>query len=178
MNLLESEIPSDAKWPVCFLLQSAVECVSAFCLQPETIVSRLSRKLGDRLSESKLMGCYPQVTKAKKAFHQLKPSFLGYLGKNDSKHIARFICNLEENDSLKPRPLSFMTVFLVPLSTLQRCCLYQMVKQLITLSGERSLTVLLPRVSSLTNLGGQVTYGEEGAIVKRMGLEKVIIKLY
>ena len=45
-----SSIPRNYDWPVSFPLQSAVEFVSATGLQPETIVSRLSLKLGGRIA--------------------------------------------------------------------------------------------------------------------------------
>ena len=45
-----SSIPQSADWPVSFPLQSEVEHVSATGLQLETMVSRLSLKLGDRLA--------------------------------------------------------------------------------------------------------------------------------
>ena len=45
-----SSIPRGADWPVSFPLQSAVEYVSAAGLQPETTVSRLSKKLGGGLA--------------------------------------------------------------------------------------------------------------------------------
>ena len=50
MDLTVSQIPRNSDWPVSFPLQSAVEFVSASGLQPETIVSRLSQKLGGRLA--------------------------------------------------------------------------------------------------------------------------------
>ena len=45
-----SSIPQSADWPVSFPLQSAVEHVSAMGLQLETMVFRLSLKLGSRLA--------------------------------------------------------------------------------------------------------------------------------
>ena len=50
MDNTVSSIPWSADWPVSFPLQSAVEYVSATGLQPESIVSRLSLKLGGRLA--------------------------------------------------------------------------------------------------------------------------------
>ena len=50
MDYTVSQIPRSTDWPVSFPLQSAVEFVSAMGLQPETIVSRLSLKLGGRLA--------------------------------------------------------------------------------------------------------------------------------
>ena len=50
MDLPVSQIPRNSDWPVSFPLQSAVEFVSASGLRPETIVSRLSWKLGGRLA--------------------------------------------------------------------------------------------------------------------------------
>ena len=50
MDNTVSSISQSADWPVSFPLQSAVEYVSATGLQPETIVSRLSLKLGGRLA--------------------------------------------------------------------------------------------------------------------------------
>ena len=51
--LLYLLFPFGADWLVSFPLQSATEYVSAMGLQPETIVSRLSPKLGGRLDYSK-----------------------------------------------------------------------------------------------------------------------------
>ena len=45
-----SSIPRSADWPVSFPLQSAVEYVSAMGLAMETIVSRLSLKVGGKLA--------------------------------------------------------------------------------------------------------------------------------
>ena len=45
-----SSIPCKANWLVSFQLQSPVEFVSALGLQSETIVSRLSKQLGGRIS--------------------------------------------------------------------------------------------------------------------------------
>ena len=45
-----SSIPHGADWPVSFPLQSTFEYVFAAGLQPETMVSRLSKKLGGRLA--------------------------------------------------------------------------------------------------------------------------------
>ena len=50
MDNTVSKIPRNPDWPVSFPLQSAVEFVSATGLRPETIVSRLSRKLGGRIA--------------------------------------------------------------------------------------------------------------------------------
>ena len=50
MDYTVSQIPWSTDWPVSFPLQSAVEFVSASGLQPETIVSRLSQKLGGRIA--------------------------------------------------------------------------------------------------------------------------------
>ena len=50
---LVSSIPCSVDWPVSCPLQSAVEYLSAAGLQPQTIVSRLSKKLGGRLSHNK-----------------------------------------------------------------------------------------------------------------------------
>ena len=47
-----SSIPRSADWPVSFPLQSAVQYVLAMGLHPETIVSRLSLKLGGRQAHS------------------------------------------------------------------------------------------------------------------------------
>ena len=52
MDYTVSSIPWSADWPVNFPLQSAMEYVSAMGLHPETIVSRLSKKLGGRLAYS------------------------------------------------------------------------------------------------------------------------------
>ena len=52
MDYTVSSIPRSADWPVNFLLQSATEYMSAIGLHPETIVSRLSKKLGGRLAYS------------------------------------------------------------------------------------------------------------------------------
>ena len=52
MDYTVSSIPRSADWPVSFPLQSATEYVSAMGLHPETIVSRLSKKLGGRLAYS------------------------------------------------------------------------------------------------------------------------------
>ena len=52
MDYTVSSIPRSADWPVNFPLQSATEYVSAMGLHPETIVSRLSKKLGGRLAYS------------------------------------------------------------------------------------------------------------------------------
>ena len=48
-----TSIPWSANWPVSFQLKSAIEYESAMGLHPETIVSRLSKKLGGRLAYSK-----------------------------------------------------------------------------------------------------------------------------
>lgn len=48
-----SSIPHSVDWTVSFLLYSAVEHMSATGLQPENIVSRLSKTLGGRLSLNK-----------------------------------------------------------------------------------------------------------------------------
>ena len=45
-------IPCQADWPVSFPLQSTVELVSAWGLQPEIIVSRLSDQLGGRIAHN------------------------------------------------------------------------------------------------------------------------------
>ena len=45
-----SNIPCQADWLFSFLLQLAVEIVSASGLQPETILSRLFKQLGGRIS--------------------------------------------------------------------------------------------------------------------------------
>ena len=50
MDNTVSSIPRSADWPVSFPLQSAKVYVSAMDLQPETIISRLSLKLGGRLA--------------------------------------------------------------------------------------------------------------------------------
>ena len=52
MDYTVSSIPQGVDWPVNFPLQSATEYVSAMGLHPETIVSRLSKKLGGRLAYS------------------------------------------------------------------------------------------------------------------------------
>ena len=52
MDYTVASIPRSADWPVSFLLQSATEYVSAMGLHPETIVSRLSKKLGGRIAYS------------------------------------------------------------------------------------------------------------------------------
>ena len=53
MDHTVSQIPRSTDWPVSFPLQSAVEFVLATSLQLETIVSRLSLKLGGRLAHCK-----------------------------------------------------------------------------------------------------------------------------
>ena len=45
-----SSTPRQADWQVSFLLQCAVKFVSALGLQPETIISRLSKQIGGRMS--------------------------------------------------------------------------------------------------------------------------------
>ena len=50
MDYTVSSIPWSADWQVNFPLQPATEYVSAMSLHPETIVSRLSKKLGGRLA--------------------------------------------------------------------------------------------------------------------------------
>ena len=50
MDYTVSSVPRSTDWPVSFLMQSAVEFVSTMGLQPETIVSRLSLKLGGRIA--------------------------------------------------------------------------------------------------------------------------------
>ena len=50
MDNTVSSIPRSADWPVSFPLQSVVEYGSAMGLQPETIVSWLSLKLGGGLA--------------------------------------------------------------------------------------------------------------------------------
>ena len=52
MDNTVSSIPQGADWPVSFPLQSATEYMSAMGLHLETIVSRLSKKLGGRLAYS------------------------------------------------------------------------------------------------------------------------------
>ena len=52
MDYTVSSIPQGADWPVNFPLQSATEYVSAMGLHWETIISRLSKKLGGRLADS------------------------------------------------------------------------------------------------------------------------------
>ena len=52
MDYTVSSIPWSADWPVNFPLQSATEYVSAMGLHPETIISRLSKKLSGRLAYS------------------------------------------------------------------------------------------------------------------------------
>ena len=52
MNYTVSSIPQGADWPVNILLQSATEYLSAIGLHLETIISRLYKKLGDRLAYS------------------------------------------------------------------------------------------------------------------------------
>ena len=52
MDYTVASIPQSADWPVSFPLQSAMEYVSAMGLHPETIVSRLSKKLGGRIAYS------------------------------------------------------------------------------------------------------------------------------
>ena len=52
MDFTVSSIPWITDGPVHFPLQSAMEYVSAMGLHPETIVSRLSKKLGGRLAYS------------------------------------------------------------------------------------------------------------------------------
>ena len=47
-----STISNLVDWPVSFPLQSIVELVSAWGLQPETIVSRLSVQLGGKLAHN------------------------------------------------------------------------------------------------------------------------------
>ena len=47
-----SIIPHQADWPVSFPLQSALELVSAWGLQPETIVSRLSVEIRCRIAHN------------------------------------------------------------------------------------------------------------------------------
>ena len=50
MDYTVSSIPRSTDWPVSFPLQSEVEYVSAMGFHLETIISRLSLKLGGRLS--------------------------------------------------------------------------------------------------------------------------------
>ena len=52
MDCTLASIPWSSDWPVSFLSQSATEYVSAMGLHPETIVSRLSKKLGGRIAYS------------------------------------------------------------------------------------------------------------------------------
>ena len=52
MDYTVSSIPQSVDWTVNFLLQSAMEFVSAIGLHPETFVSRLSEELGGRLAYS------------------------------------------------------------------------------------------------------------------------------
>ena len=52
MDYTVASIPRSADWPVSFPLQSATEYVSAMGLHLETIVSRLSKKLGGRIAYS------------------------------------------------------------------------------------------------------------------------------
>ena len=52
MDYTVSSIPQGADWSVNLPLQSATEYMSAMGLHPETIVSRLSKRLGGRLAYS------------------------------------------------------------------------------------------------------------------------------
>ena len=52
MDYTVAPILRNADWPVIFLLQSSTDYVSAIGLHPETIVSRLSKKLGGRIAYS------------------------------------------------------------------------------------------------------------------------------
>ena len=52
MDYTVASIPWDADWPVSFLLQSVTKYVSTMGLHLETIVSRLSKKLGGRIAYS------------------------------------------------------------------------------------------------------------------------------
>ena len=69
------------------------------------------------------IGKHPLVTRAKKAFWQLKPPLPKYRGTWDVKIVLRFIESLGENDSLTLSSLSCKTAFLLAFSTLSRCCL-------------------------------------------------------
>ena len=53
MNCTVASIPRSSDWPVSFPLQSATEYVSALGLNPETIVSTLSKDLGGIIAYSK-----------------------------------------------------------------------------------------------------------------------------
>ena len=50
MDSTLASIPQSTDWPVSFPLLAAMEYVSAKALSPETIVSKLSKKLGGRLA--------------------------------------------------------------------------------------------------------------------------------
>ena len=52
MDSTVASIPQSTDWPVSFPLLAAMEYVSAKGLSPETIVSKLSKKLGGRLAYS------------------------------------------------------------------------------------------------------------------------------
>ena len=52
INIQVYQSPNDTDWPASFPLKSAVKYMSANGLQPETIVSILSRKMGGRFSHN------------------------------------------------------------------------------------------------------------------------------
>ena len=53
MDSTVASIPWSTDWPISFPLLAAMEYMSAKGLSPETIVSKLSKKLGGRLAYSK-----------------------------------------------------------------------------------------------------------------------------
>ena len=84
------------------------------------------------------IGKHPLVTRAKKAFWQLKPPLPKYCGTWDIQIVLRLIESLGENDSLTLSMLSTKTAFLLAFSTLSRCCLPQLSQSSIFLSIELS----------------------------------------
>ena len=54
-----SSIPRQADWPGSFPLKSLVELVSTWGLQPETIISKLSKQLGGRITH--YVDCYEKI---------------------------------------------------------------------------------------------------------------------
>ena len=78
-NKTVSSIPCQADWPVSFPLKSTVELVSAWGLQPDTIISRCSVQLGGRIAHNvssyeKIGTQWSQIDFLKRGY---KPSWIG-----------------------------------------------------------------------------------------------------
>merc|ERR1712105_206491 len=75
---IRSDIPREADWPECFPLQSAVELVTQWGLDPSSIVTRLANPLGGRLVHNmdslRIIGANRWVQRT--ATHGYRPTFL------------------------------------------------------------------------------------------------------